>query len=978
MSLFLQCIQWVAQCIQWVAPYRLCLTGISAAVALPVGAGALFLRRKALQRELWVGYLGAAFLIFACQYMALMAFEFVRHSGPAPAAGSFTAEDWAGAVASSLNNLFFLAAARSLMRRRPSFPWWALTLAVAAIVVDWGLELHFVSRFWRPFHRLADAGFSGVALSSIAYAMFVSVSPRRRAWLPATALLGGGLYVLVNVGYALVPPAITGSLGAELRQQLVAGMHLTETDLDTAFFAAAIPLKLILAAFACALVLRTIVVLSPRALRMTLIDVSQNNLDFFTGEGLLRLIAGSVRADRIAIYYRIPSLKAPRVAWWWWPYAPSGADAATGRGGAAAAARPAQMTRPEVRSVPAGDSLEGRVLSGVAVESLHIQRDRGLGKLPAAAKDPGNEPAEQGSVVMVPIYYNGFITGGMSLGWNTTYAFSPTTRQQAARLTEIVSVVAEARRRLAVILSWGAAQQRLDPQRSDGSGTVASELAGRLYQILCPLAAGIFLDVGFYPLWSVAAEERHLSGASGGGDRVAFSRAINHLAGTPVRGEQRPVSLRVGKVDIGEAVLVWPNPADQPQRPLVLCDPQLLQAVASLVAGAVLDWFATFFSALLARLGAELSALRIATPRDWLAAIAPTCEKAGLLWAVVVFGSDGGEHLGRTDAVEVVRRLAGERPELLRSGEPTAVTLPQPAGNTRTVVVLTLPFSGASLWLGVARAAFQPELSVKWPWGAFLSRLGEAADLVLAHITSHQEVTRLRQESEQFRSLLSHSPSADLFLHELINIARNVESGAMSLADDRRFKFLTGPPGLDKSIAGLQTSAGRLFTLIKSIEQDRSALTACRLLEVVDDVRRMIEPDLEEHRIALRVDAPAGADPRVTAPFHIVLVALLSLVRNSIDAIGDDGWIDIEIRDLGSAVDCDVIDTGHGFDPAIKEKILKGHSTKGRGRGRGLSSLERQFGGKGRVRVGESIPYQRTVFTLELDKQPEEGVDSGS
>jgi signal transduction histidine kinase len=971
-------MSFLLKCIQSVAPYRLCLTGISAAVALPVGAGALFLRHKALQRERWVGYLGIAFLIFAVQYMVLMGFEFVRTPAAAivESSNNFTAENWAGAIASNLNNLFFLAAARSLMRRRPSFPWWAFVLAVAGVMVDWGLGLHLIWSALRPFHRVADAAFSSIALGSVAYAMFANISPRRRAWLPVTALIGGGLYALLNIGYALVPPAVAGSLGTGIRRQLVGQMHLTESDLDTAFFAAAIPLKLILASVACALVLRTIVVLSPRALGMTLMHVSHENMDFFTGEGLLRLIAHSVRADRIAIFYRIPSLGKPRVAWWWFPYTPVSGDDSAITGGASAESGSGQMTRPVVRPLPAEESLEGRVLSsGLSFESPHIQRDREQGKLPAAAGNPGVEPAERGSVVMVPMFYNGFITGGVSLGWNTTYAFSPTTRQQAERLAEIVSIVAEARRRLAAVLTWGDAERRLDLQRTDGSRTVASNLAGRLYRIFAPLAAGIFLDVGFYRFWSVAGEEQHLSGAAAGGDWDAFWRAISQAAGPLFRGKPLPIPLRVHDLQIGEVVFAWPSPADQPQRPVVLCDPQLRQTIALLVTGAVLDLFDGLFSSFLTRLGVELSAPLIATPGDWLAAIEPTSKKAGLLWAVVVFGPGADAPLGRPLAVEAVERLLEERPGL-RSSDPEVVALPASVDGAGTAVVISLPASGAWLWLGVARTGFGPELDVSWPWGSFLRRLGEAADLVLARITSREEVTRLRQESEQFKSLLSRSVNADLFLHELINIARNFESAAVSLADAKRFKLLVAPPKVDENIDALQESAGRLFHWIHSIEQSWSAEEACRLVEVIGDVRKMFDSDLKEHRIAFHLDVLAEPDPRVAVPFHVAHHVVFNLISNSIDAIGNDGRIDIEIRELAASVQCDVIDTGHGVDPGIREKIFTGHSTKKQGHGKGLSSLDRLLDGKGTVRLGSSIPFERTVFTLELPKPQEEGAHS--
>ena len=104
------------------------------------------------------------------------------------------------------------------------------------------------------------------------------------------------------------------------------------------------------------------------------------------------------------------------------------------------------------------------------------------------------------------------------------------------------------------------------------------------------------------------------------------------------------------------------------------------------------------------------------------------------------------------------------------------------------------------------------------------------------------------------------------------------------------------------------------------------------LAPIVDDIGRLLRPELENHAIALKTDVPAGVRVRVDqSQFEQVII---NVIRNAIESIGERGLI--EVRWLDGVLS--VADNGHGVDASAAEEMFTPFfTTKREGRGLGLT-----------------------------------------
>jgi len=96
-----------------------------------------------------------------------------------------------------------------------------------------------------------------------------------------------------------------------------------------------------------------------------------------------------------------------------------------------------------------------------------------------------------------------------------------------------------------------------------------------------------------------------------------------------------------------------------------------------------------------------------------------------------------------------------------------------------------------------------------------------------------------------------------------------------------------------------------------------------------------------------------------------------NIVKNSIDAITQNGQISVELIDKKDYVTIDIIDNGKGVKkPFFKQIFQPGFTSKKRGWGLGLSLVKRiiQDYHKGEVKIVKSIPNKETVVRILLKK----------
>jgi signal transduction histidine kinase len=155
---------------------------------------------------------------------------------------------------------------------------------------------------------------------------------------------------------------------------------------------------------------------------------------------------------------------------------------------------------------------------------------------------------------------------------------------------------------------------------------------------------------------------------------------------------------------------------------------------------------------------------------------------------------------------------------------------------------------------------------------------------------------------------------------------------------------------------------------------------------LLQEVHRLLRPELEQRAIEFKIDAGDGAV--INADRQQLQQALINLTQNAADSIGRDGIITLRARQGAASVTkeaqpvvmLEVSDTGKGIPPAVEKRIFDPFfSTKEGGTGLGLAIAARIV-----EKHGGDIQYSTqlnrgTTFRLVLPKvpaQPHEGANS--
>jgi signal transduction histidine kinase len=175
-----------------------------------------------------------------------------------------------------------------------------------------------------------------------------------------------------------------------------------------------------------------------------------------------------------------------------------------------------------------------------------------------------------------------------------------------------------------------------------------------------------------------------------------------------------------------------------------------------------------------------------------------------------------------------------------------------------------------------------------------------------------------------------------------------------------------------KAVAQVERAAAVVRRLRALVRLDRSNRVACSVDHIVRETIDLCKPDLD--RLAVSIRQTIAADlPPVMVDMLQIEQALLNLVRNSMEAIGEAGrgTISIEAVPAGAEfVEIRVRDSGPGFPPDLAANpFLPFSSTKKEGLGIGLPlcrSIIEAHGG--RIWLDADSPGAAVHFTLPTAK----------
>lgn len=117
-------------------------------------------------------------------------------------------------------------------------------------------------------------------------------------------------------------------------------------------------------------------------------------------------------------------------------------------------------------------------------------------------------------------------------------------------------------------------------------------------------------------------------------------------------------------------------------------------------------------------------------------------------------------------------------------------------------------------------------------------------------------------------------------------------------------------------------------------------LEPCRVDELMKDILTLMRPELENRDIAARITLDETFEP-VRGDKNQLEQVLINVMKNSIEAIGSSGSIEVELGRNGKGQYLRIADSGHGISPEVAPRLFSPFfSTRRDGRGLGLTLIQ--------------------------------------
>lgn len=225
----------------------------------------------------------------------------------------------------------------------------------------------------------------------------------------------------------------------------------------------------------------------------------------------------------------------------------------------------------------------------------------------------------------------------------------------------------------------------------------------------------------------------------------------------------------------------------------------------------------------------------------------------------------------------------------------------------------------------------------------------EATDLLLA--LGQQAAAFIAQERSsraliESQALIDYSKRFSFIAHDIKNVA-----GQLTLAVKNIAEFGDEPEFRVDLIGGLENSIVKLNALLARLRPEGANAEQPRRLDVLQTIRNVILESQNTARLCLNASAQPA---RVYIASSTFQAALRHLLRNAIEASGEENEIFIDVQRQTGRVIVEILDTGCGMTPEFIQGSLfaPAHSTKGRGHGIGAyqaRELIRAAGGEVQV-----------------------------
>ncbi len=244
-------------------------------------------------------------------------------------------------------------------------------------------------------------------------------------------------------------------------------------------------------------------------------------------------------------------------------------------------------------------------------------------------------------------------------------------------------------------------------------------------------------------------------------------------------------------------------------------------------------------------------------------------------------------------------------------------------------------------------------------------------------IESQGEELKIRQASAiESARLAALGEMASGVAHEINNPLAIIQGSALLLKGqlDKPYQKEIFQKQIDR-IEKMVFRAKHIIDSMKLSARDGSddPVEFITLSQVVDDCIILSEARMAKIGVEFKVEFGEMADLKIAVRRAQFSQVMVNLLNNAVDAISglEKKWIRLEARFDEKNVYLDVIDSGAGITPEIKEKIFRPFfTTKGVGKGTGLGlSLSKKIvqDFKGDLDVDQSYPNTKFVITLPFE-----------
>ncbi len=212
-----------------------------------------------------------------------------------------------------------------------------------------------------------------------------------------------------------------------------------------------------------------------------------------------------------------------------------------------------------------------------------------------------------------------------------------------------------------------------------------------------------------------------------------------------------------------------------------------------------------------------------------------------------------------------------------------------------------------------------------------------SAELIEYYAVLERRIAELTEQLERSRRLAAIGEMAATLAHEIRNPLAGISLSVSML--EKRVK----DTGARELIENIRAGVNRMESIIGDILNFAQDITLNKVRVSWKDISRRIRdyliPALEGKEITLTIskeDLEFSADP------DYLERALLNVLDNAVDAVGDEGQIWLSCEEGGNKVVISVRDTGPGFSEEVMGKLCEPFfTTKTKGTGLGLAITSR-------------------------------------